>query len=111
MNRCSAMFFLLGALLVFAASATAQEREKWEVEFHGGGMLVNNPTGGTASLPDPGPAFITELGRPSRRESSWYFGDGALLLNQVNTARARARRSHRSTVCSRPRSRTKAGEA
>ncbi len=87
MNRCTAVFFSLGALLLFTVSAAAQERAgKWEVEFHGGGMLASNPTGGTASLPDPGTAFTTLSGRPSRRESSWYFGDGALLLNQVNTA-------------------------
>jgi hypothetical protein len=57
--------------------------DKWEIEFHGGGALVTNPTGGTTSMPDPGAAFSTFNARPSRRVSSWYFGDGALLLNQV----------------------------
>ncbi len=86
MDRRTPFFFSLGALLVFAVSATAQERKKWEVEFHGGGMLASNPTGGTASRPDPGTTFITQTGSPSRRQSSWFFGDGALLLDQVSTA-------------------------
>jgi hypothetical protein len=49
---------------------------------------ANTPSGGVAKLPDAGAPFRTlgGLGLPSRRESSWYFGDGAVFLNQVNTA-------------------------
>jgi hypothetical protein len=61
------------------------------VEFHGGGLLPANPTGGTVTLPGPGETFATAIGGPtppppSRRESSWYFGDGTLLFNQAATA-------------------------
>jgi hypothetical protein len=59
---------------------------KWEIEVWGGGMLASHPTGGTGSLPGPAPSFTTVVDRPSRQTSSWYFGDGALLLNQVNAA-------------------------
>ncbi|MBI3492563.1 MAG: hypothetical protein HY047_12410 [Acidobacteria bacterium] len=76
---------ILFTLLAIASPAAAQGQ--WEVEFHVGGMLSNHPEDGTATLPAAGAPFTTVTGVPSRRESSWYFGDGAVLLNQVNTAR------------------------
>ena len=101
--RTQPRIICLGALLLlisFTASAIAQQTSsssrgpssddalalgtsKWEIEFHGGGGLVNNPTRGTARLPAPGVEFTTAFGFSSRRISSWYFGDGALLLNQI----------------------------
>jgi len=77
--------------LVFGSSAVAQTvGARWEVEVHGGGMLPSNPTGGTVSLPPPGAVFMTAVANPSesRREPSWYFGDGALLFNQAVAALA-----------------------
>jgi hypothetical protein len=71
------------ALVLMAAPAAAQNAPKWEVEFHAGGLAASNPTGGTTSLPPGGAAFTTVGARPSRRVSSWYFGDGAALLNDV----------------------------
>lgn len=68
-----------------SSGGPAGER-KWEIEVHGGGTQASNPTGGTASLPGAGASFTTYVGLPSRRASSWYVGDGALLLNQLNTA-------------------------
>jgi hypothetical protein len=64
----------------------ADPRRKWEIEVHGGGAFGNSPSGGTGSLPPAGPSFLTTFGTPSRRVSSWYFGDGAALLNAVNAA-------------------------
>jgi hypothetical protein len=72
---------------------------KWEIELHGGGMLPTNLAAGTVSLPGPGQAFPTAAIYPppappvlvtatSRRESSWYFGDGAALFNQAAAALA-----------------------
>ncbi|OFV93837.1 MAG: hypothetical protein A3G76_10810 [Acidobacteria bacterium RIFCSPLOWO2_12_FULL_65_11] len=72
------------AAQIFSTVAVADRR--WEVEFFGGGLLASRPAGGTAALPGAGDAFTTAQGNPSRRVSSWYFGDGASLLNQVNTA-------------------------
>jgi hypothetical protein len=69
-----------------AAPVEAQTTRKWEVEFHVGGGLVSTPPDGTASLPAVGPLFTTVVGTTSRQISSWYFGDGALLLNQVSAA-------------------------
>lgn len=74
-------------LVLFSASATAQQTQgKWEVELHGGWAQAFKPSGGTAFLPDPAALFRTFSGEPSRRVSSWYFGDGASLLNDVNAA-------------------------
>lgn len=73
---------LLAPLARPAAAQTTAER-KWEIEFHGGGMLVRNPTSSTVSLPGAGEPFTTGPGQTSRRVSSWYFGDGATLLNQL----------------------------
>jgi hypothetical protein len=86
----------LMALVAVGSPAAAQTANsgKWEIEFHGGGLLPTNLTAGTVRLPAPGQAFTTSAiyGPPappvlvvssSRRESSWYFGDGALLFNQA----------------------------
>src|SRR5687768_10336490 len=72
------------------AAAQTAAGARWEVEFHGGGNLLTSPTGGTVSLPGPGAVFTTATANPteSRREPSWYFGDGALLFNQAVEALA-----------------------
>jgi hypothetical protein len=74
---------------VAAAPARAQSSDdgrRWEIEGYGG-LFV--PTGGSAGgapvLPLPGPPIATSSPIfPSRRVPSWFFGDGATLLNQVN---------------------------
>jgi hypothetical protein len=74
---------------VFRQSATSvvssASARKWEVEVHGG-LAFGRSSGGTSALPAPGAPFLTAASTPSRLESSWLFGDGAVLLNQVNTA-------------------------
>jgi hypothetical protein len=86
------------ALLASPAAAQTADSGKWEIEFHSGGMLPTNPTAGTVSLPGPGQVFTIagmspDSGQPSvrssRRESSWYFGDGAILFNQVASSLGR----------------------
>jgi hypothetical protein len=85
--RIEVILCFCACLALFQGSAAAQNVPKWEIEVHGGGLVVNNPTDGTASLPPAGAPFTTQLGnRPSRRASSWYFGDGAALLNDVLAA-------------------------
>jgi len=59
---------------------------KWEFEFHGGGTMARNSTGGSPAYLQPGQPFRTIANLPSRRVSSWYIGDGGLLLNAVNEA-------------------------
>lgn len=53
---------------------------RWEIEIHGGGILESRSSGASA-LPAAGPAFNAFSGDPSRRVSSWYFGDGTALFN------------------------------
>lgn len=55
-------------------------------------MLSSQSKDGTATLPAAGTPFTSVTGVPSRRESSWFFGDGAVLLNQVNAARGASAR-------------------
>src|SRR5262245_19905283 len=59
---------------------------RWEVEVHGGGLLTSSPTSGTPIAQFPGGApLATGFGTTTSREvSSWFFGDGSVLLNQVN---------------------------
>jgi hypothetical protein len=66
-----------------AAQKNADAGPKWEVEVHAGVTAANHPTAGVGALPPPGNPFITIEGTPSRSVQSWFFGDGALLLNQV----------------------------
>ena len=73
------------AVLASPAAAQTADSGKWEIEFHGGGLLPANPNGGSVSLPGSGEVFTTPtsaglaiLTPSSRRESSWYFGDGAI---------------------------------
>lgn len=80
------LYSFAGLLVVGAAPAAAQSSPKWEIEFHSGGFVPNNPTDGTSALPSAGVSFTTIAGRPSRRVSSWFFGDGAKLLNEVAAA-------------------------
>src|SRR5262245_37519470 len=88
-RRIGVTALLVPALTRPAAAQTPGER-KWEVEFHAGALLASNPSGGTASVPGPGEQFITGLNcqacPASRRVSSWYFGDGTTLANQVATS-------------------------
>jgi hypothetical protein len=74
------------AVLASPAAAQTTDSGKWEIEFHGGGLLPTKPNAGTVTLPGPGQEFT--YGTTSRRESSWYFGDGAILFNQVASALA-----------------------
>ena len=57
---------------------------KWTAEVHGGVLRGPAPTGGAAGQFPSGTTFATEPGFPSRANSSWYFGDGAALFNEVN---------------------------
>jgi hypothetical protein len=74
-----------------AAGQSTAPQHRWEVELHGGETLGSAPGAGTSALPGPGPAiaplFTIPSGfSPSRLVSSWYFGDGAALLNQATSS-------------------------
>jgi len=72
------------ALLAVALPCRAQDG-KWEVEAHGGFGSATASTDGSGALPLPGPAFAIAppFNDVSRRVPSWYFGDGATVLNQA----------------------------
>ena len=74
--------------VVAAAPATAQsstQDRRWEIEGYGGATFPTGSLEGGATLPEAGPAIATSSPIfPSRRVPSWFFGDGASLLNAVN---------------------------
>ncbi len=75
--------FLVGAAPAQAQSSTSQNG--WEIEGYGGFVVPSGSGDGVATLPPAGAPIATSSPIfPSRRVPSWFFGDGALLLNQVN---------------------------
>jgi hypothetical protein len=85
---------MAGVALASSAAAQGAPPAKWEIEMHAGSASMTNPAGGTSVLPPPGETFTTSNIFPppnprvpvvssSRRVSSWYFGDGALIFNQA----------------------------
>jgi hypothetical protein len=88
----------LATVVVSVSPATAQTAVfgKWEIELHGGAVLPSDPERGTWSLPGPGEVFTTAamfmppvlVTSSSRRQSSWYFGDGPVLFDQAASALA-----------------------
>jgi hypothetical protein len=80
MNRVGKL--VLCAWLAVPTLVMAQDNA-WEVEVHAGGLFTPDVSGGTGSLPPVGSSFTTPGGFQSRVVSSWFFGDGAQLLNGV----------------------------
>lgn len=85
---------LLIGLAVFAAlpagAAWAQSSQprksprKWAVGVDLGVALGGNTPGGSPGQPfQPGVTFTAANGQPSRSIPSWFYGDGAILFNQV----------------------------
>jgi hypothetical protein len=67
-------------MLVLAVGDPASAADQnWEVEVHGGYMLSSKPSSGTGALPGTNSASASTV-------PSWYFGDGALVLNQALTS-------------------------
>jgi hypothetical protein len=72
---------LAAALAVVAPIGEAAAGD-WEIELHGGGLLTVPPSGGRATNPPAGESFQTVVpGASSIRVTSWYFGDGAGLID------------------------------
>jgi hypothetical protein len=73
----------LVVVLVHATAVAAQDR-RWEIEGAAGVLAAQPASAGTTTLPPPGPSIVTSLPTfPSRSVPSWFFGDGASLLNGV----------------------------
>ncbi len=77
---------LCGLLPASAQAQTFARPGPWTIELYGGGSSSSASAGGTpiGSLP-AGTPFALASGQPGRAVSSWFFGDGAALLNQVLT--------------------------
>lgn len=73
--RPSPRFAAVTLALAIAVPVSAADRN-WEVEVHGGYLLSSNPSGGAGALPGVNSSSAAVV-------PSWYFGDGALLLNQA----------------------------
>jgi hypothetical protein len=74
---------LLLACVSVATAAAAQDR-RWEIEGYAGALVGQPTSAGTQTLPPAGPPIVTSTPTfPARATSSWFFGDGALLLNGV----------------------------
>jgi hypothetical protein len=68
----------------FLSAQSSARRHKWEIEIHGSGFLKDDANGGTKAAPMPGTSFATIApGVNSRLVSSFLFGDGNALINQV----------------------------
>jgi hypothetical protein len=74
----------VGAMGADAVPAMPRQpaRARWEVEFYGSLALRGGSREGILDLPPVGDPFNTTVGSlPSHRVPSWFFGDGAVLLN------------------------------
>ena len=75
------------ALLIFACApgTAAAQTSSWEIEGYGGIVAARTASEGSRTLPAAGPPLVTSNPIfPSHQVSSWFFGDGASLLNGVN---------------------------
>src|SRR5882724_1196285 len=78
------MFCLITAQLTSAQSGVSERKYKWEIEVHASGFLKDDANGGVKTLPGPGDSFATVAPNVnSRAVSSFLFGDGNALINQV----------------------------
>jgi hypothetical protein len=74
----------LAPSLAFGQTPTPA-RPTWTVEIYGGFGAGRVSTGGTSALPNPGAPITTSSPIfPSWEVPSWFFGDGAAFLNNVN---------------------------
>ena len=73
-----------GAASAPATPSAPLTGRKWELEGHGGGAFGSLSTAGTPIAEFPVGAPLTSFGGlSSRYASTWYFGDGATLINQI----------------------------
>lgn len=65
----------------------------WEIEGYGGIVAARTASDGTRTLPPAGAPLVTSSPIfPTREVPSWFFGDGATLINGVNAEFGKAGR-------------------
>lgn len=90
-RRCLRLAAWASALIVtgipaVAFAQTPAPASRWTIEVYGGAASNAESSGGTTGAAFPaGTPFTTAAGTPSRIHTSWYFGDGTKLLDQVLT--------------------------
>jgi len=83
---------LVLACALVPATLAAQDR-RWEVEGYAGVLAAQAASAGSIAMPPPGSPLVTSTPTfPARATSSWFFGDGASLLNGVLAEFGRASR-------------------
>lgn len=82
---CAIAVLFIARPAVAQTGSSPQAPKLWEAEIYGGVMSGTGPIDGTGQLPPAGAVYTpTIAGFPSTRlVSSWFFGDGAQLFNQV----------------------------
>jgi hypothetical protein len=84
--RVGVVILFIGLCASGAAAQDGQAEPKWQVEVHSAGLFPGNPSKGTpiTQFPPGTPIPTGQATTTSRAVSTWYFGDGTSLLNQVN---------------------------
>ena len=79
-----AMTLCVSSVATASAQTTPPATSGWELEGYGGLLIVRRGGDGRTALPEAGPPLTsTSPIFPVRRTPSWFFGDGALMLNQA----------------------------
>jgi hypothetical protein len=82
MLRRSGVLALAAAIFVVAPAPETTAGE-WELEINAGGLFTLTPSGGRRANLPRGESFQTVVpGVSSHRVSSWFFGEGSVLLRQ-----------------------------
>jgi hypothetical protein len=70
---------------VCAGTTAAAQGPRWEVEVYAGAVAARTASEGSQTLPPAGASIVTSNPLfPSREVPSWFFGDGAVLVSDVN---------------------------
>lgn len=84
-RRAGGIAAITALWLCTAAGSAAAQTRGWDVEGYGGMVAARTAGEGTRTLPVAGPPIVTSNPIfPSRAIPSWFFGDGATLLNGLN---------------------------
>jgi hypothetical protein len=88
MPRHRLTILVIGVFVCRVPPAAAQSIGKWTIDVHAGAGMTTNPQTGTPVGVPAAASFLISPNLPSSLAiSSWYFGDGARLFNQLRSVR------------------------